>query len=247
MVFMSSAVELAIQSVAGVRIARELGVARVELAQALALGGLTPSPATIELVVAAAADGGPEVHVLIRPRAGDFIYDEDEIALMERDVRCALAAGADGVVIGCQEPSGRLDRAALFRLVDAASGASVTLHRAIDLTPDPIASLQIARELGIQRVLTSGGASRASDGLDALRALVAAAEGDIQIMAGGGITPADVASVSAAGVDAVHFSAKRTVHSDGTVRLGSANDGVGGYEVTDLETARAIISALAPV
>lgn len=123
----------------------------------------------------------------------------------------------------------------------------MTLHRVIDTTPDPIAALRTARELGIRRVLTSGGASRAVDGVDVLRALVAEADGGIEVMAGSGITASDVVAIAATGVDAVHFSAKRTVTADGGVRLGSASDGVGGYETTDRDAALAVVAALAPV
>ncbi|WDH78526.1 copper homeostasis protein CutC [Microbacterium esteraromaticum] len=244
---MSLALELAIQDPAGMRIAREAGAARVELTQALALGGLTPSQATIEITSEVAGEDGPEVHALVRSRAGDFHYDADEIALMARDVRLALAAGAHGVVVGCQSDDGALNREGLARLVDAAAGAPVTLHRVIDTTPDPIAALRTARELGIRRVLTSGGASRAVDGVDVLRALVAEADGGIEVMAGSGITASDVVAIAATGVDAVHFSAKRTVTADGGVRLGSASDGVGGYETTDRDAALAVVAALAPV
>lgn len=237
--------ELAVQNPAGMRIAREIDAARVELTQALALGGLTPSRATIELALDAAGERGPDVHVLIRPRAGDFRYDRDEFAVMVRDVRDALAAGAHGVVIGCQDATGALDRDGLARLRDAAGGAPVTLHRVIDTTPDPLAALRLARELGLNRVLTSGGASRAVDGLGVLSALVREAAGGIEVMAGSGITAADVVTVAASGVDAVHFSAKRTVMADGGVRLGSASDGVGGHEVTDRDAARSIADALA--
>ena len=246
-VFMPLALELAVQDPAGMRIAREVGAARVELTQALALGGLTPSQATIELTREIAGEDGPQVHALVRSRAGDFRHDDDEIDLMERDVRLALAAGAHGVVIGCQNADGTLNRDGLARLVDAAAGAPVTLHRVIDTTPDPVAALRTARELGIRRVLTSGGASRAADGIDVLRALVAEAGGAIEVMAGSGITASDVVAIAATGVDAVHFSAKRTVTADGGVRLGSASDGVGGYEVTDRDAALAIVAALAPV
>ncbi|HWU27697.1 MAG TPA: copper homeostasis protein CutC, partial [Microbacterium sp.] len=89
-----------------------------------------------------------------------------------------------------------------------------------------------------------GGASQAIDGIDTLRALVAEAAGGIEVMAGSGIDVDTVAAIAATGVDAVHFSAKRTVHADGGVRMGSASDGVGGYEVTDRETALAIVAAL---
>lgn len=239
--------ELAIQDPAGMRIAREAGAARVELTQALALGGLTPSQATIELTREAAGESGPQVHALVRSRAGDFHYGDDEIVLMAREVQCTLAAGAHGVVIGCQHADGTLNRDALARLVDAAAGSPVTLHRVIDTTPDPIAALSMARELGISRVLTSGGASRAVDGLDVLRALVVEADGSIEVMAGSGITASDVVAIAATGVDAVHFSAKRAVVADGGVRMGSASDGVGGYEVTDRDAALAVVAALAPV
>lgn len=242
---MPLALEVAVQNTAGVRIAREIGAARVELTQALALGGLTPSQATIELAVDARGDSGPEVHVLIRPRAGDFHYDDDEFVVMERDVRVALAAGAHGVVIGCQDATGGLDRDGLVRLRDAAAGAPVTVHRVVDTTPDPLAALRLARELGMSRVLTSGGASRAVDGLDVLRALVREAAGDIEVMAGSGITAADVVTVASTGVDAVHFSAKRTMTADNGVRLGSASDGDAGHEITDLDAARSIVGALA--
>ncbi|WP_217180829.1 copper homeostasis protein CutC [Streptomyces sp. AC495_CC817] len=238
------ALEIAVQDPAGVRIAARVGAARVELAQGLALGGLTPSPATLELAIEAAAAAGVEVHVLVRPRAGGFHYDDEEIALSELDVRRAVAAGAHGVVIGALDASGGLDLAAMARLRDAADGASVTLHRAIDVTADPVATLAAARDLGLRRVLTSGGGSAAIDGIDTLRALVAEASGAIEVMAGSGVDAASAPALAATGVDALHFSAKRTVRVDGGVRMGSASDGVGGYEVTDLATAQALVAAL---
>ena len=240
----SLALEVAVQDAAGVRVAREIGAARVELTQGLALGGLTPSAATIELALEASGADGPEVHVLVRPRAGGFFYDAGELDVIERDIRHAVARGAHGVVIGAQRAAGALDVDALARLRDAAGEASVTLHRVIDVTPDLEASLDVVRELGFARVLTSGGASAAIDGVDALRALVKRAEGAVQIMAGSGVTADNVVEIAATGVDAVHFSAKRTVIDEGGVRMGSASDGVGGYEVTDLSAAQAICTAL---
>lgn len=241
---MPFALELAIQDPAGMRIAREIGAARVELCQALALGGLTPSPATLEQALDAAGTGGPEVHVLVRPRGGGFHYDSDELAVTARDIRLALDAGAHGVVIGAQDADGALDREAMARLIDAAAGAPTTLHRAIDVTPDPVTALQTAIALGMHRALSSGAASRAIDGVDMLRALVTEAEGRIEIMAGGGVDADNAASIVASGVEALHFSAKRLVTSDGSVQLGSATDGVGGYEVTDADAARAVVRAL---
>lgn len=239
------ALELAVQDPAGVRIAREVGAARVELTQALALGGLTPSPATLELACEAAGEDGPEIHVLIRPRPGGFQYDADEIALSVRDVEWAIANGADGVVIGALDSSGALDLDAMARLRDAAGEASVTLHRAIDVTADPVATLERAIELGLRRVLTSGAASTAIEGVETLRALVTVADGRIEIMAGSGVVAGSAAALVATGVDALHFSAKRVVAGDGPgVRMGSASDGVGGYEITDRTAAFAVREAL---
>ena len=245
---MPLALEVAVQDAAGVRVAREIGAARVELTHGLALGGVTPSPATLELAVEAAGQDGPGVHVLVRPRAGGFHYDAEELEATERDVCWMLAHGAAGVVIGAQTAAGELDVHALERLRDAArsvrADAGVTLHRVIDVTPDPLAALLVARGLGFTRVLTSGGASVALDGLPVLRALVAAADGGIEVMAGSGVTAANAAEIAATGVDALHFSAKRTVTADGRVRMGSADEGVGGHEVTDLAEARAVRAAL---
>ncbi|WP_314649955.1 copper homeostasis protein CutC [uncultured Microbacterium sp.] len=236
--------EIAVQDAAGVRIAGEVGAARVELTAALALGGLTPSPATLELSIDEARGCGVEVHVLIRPRPGGFHYTGDELAVAERDVRRAIEAGAHGVVVGALGADGRLDADAVARLRDAAGGASVTLHRAIDMTPDLLVTLAAAHDLGLRRVLTSGGASAAIDGLGTLRALVDAADGAIEVMAGSGVDAASAVALAGTGVDALHFSAKRTVLADGGVRLGSASDGVGGHEVTDRDAAFAVRTAL---
>lgn len=238
------ALELAVQDPAGVRVAREVGAARVELTQALALGGLTPSPGTLESALAEAEESGPEVHVLIRPRAGGFHYDADEIAVSVRDVERAVAAGAAGVVIGALDSSGALDLDAMTRLRDAAGAASVTLHRAIDVTADPVATLEYAISLGLRRVLTSGGASTAIDGIDTLRAMVTAANGRIEVMAGSGVSAESAVALAGTGVDALHFSAKRIVTAESGVRMGSAADGVGGYEVTDRDAAFAVRAAL---
>ena len=242
------ALEVAVQDAAGVRVAREIGARRVELTQGLALGGLTPSPATLERAVEAAGADGPGVHVLVRPRAGGFHYDADEIATAVHDVRWMLSHGAAGVVVGAQGADGALDAVALTRLRDAArevrDDAEVTVHRVIDVTPDPLAALRLAVSLGLTRVLTSGGASAARDGAGLLRDLVAAAEGRIEVMAGSGITAENAAEIAATGVDALHFSAKRTVAASGSVRMGSAADDGGGHEVTDLAEALAVRAAV---
>lgn len=222
--------EIAVQDVAGITIAAEAGVDRVELCSALALGGITPSAGLVEAALAAA--GELPVHVLVRPRPGDFDYTDDELRVMEADVRAAVAAGAAGVVVGAMR--GReVDTEALARLVEAAGGADVTFHRAFDLLTDPVAGLAALSAAGVRRVLTSGGGSSAVDGLDALRRLVAAA-GGIEIMAGGGVTIESIAAIGATGADAVHLSAKRIRSTPGGFSIGSGTtEGVMEWDETD--------------
>lgn len=230
-------------------IAADVGARRVEVCAALgATGGITPSAALIEAVVEAAAvvpssDNAPilEVHVLVRPRPGGFVYSGDEVNLMLREIVMTVDAGADGVVLGALTSSGAVDVARMRDLVAAAEDAEVTFHRALDVIADPIAALDALAELGVARVLTSGGAARAADGLDRLAALVEhSAEVGIEVMAGGGVTVADIPALVGIGVDAVHLSAKRTVVDAG----GPGGGGDTGYEVTDQTLARAAAEAL---
>ncbi|MFF4765584.1 copper homeostasis protein CutC [Streptomyces sp. NPDC001255] len=200
--------EIAVTSAAGARVARDHGADRVELCTGLELGGLTPSAALVESVAAV----GTPVQVLVRCRPGDFVHDAEELALMTAEVRSVIASGARGVVIGALTAEGTLDVEAVARLRDAAReadpAAEVTLHRAIDVAADPVGTAALLPALGLTRVLTSGGAPAAGQGLDRLAAMVAAAPG-VRVMAGGGVRPADIPTLLAAGVDAVHLSAKR--------------------------------------
>jgi copper homeostasis protein len=221
--------EIAVTGAAGARVARDGGADRVELCSALELGGVTPS----ESAVAATAAAGLPVQVLIRCRPGDFVHDDEEVALMAAEVRAAVAAGAAGVVVGVLDAHGALHAEAMRRLVGAAGEAGadagrpveVTLHRAIDQAADPVAAAVLAASLGVTRILTSGGAPSAVAGAVTLRAIVAAVPG-VEVMAGGGVHPGDVAALAATGVGAVHLSAKHRAparHHAGTwVPMGSA-------------------------
>lgn len=234
-------VEIAVQDVAGTRIALEAGAARVELCQALGLGGLTPSAGLIEATVAAAAAGGPAgfVHVLVRPRGGGFVYESDELDTIERDIRTGVALGADGFVVGAMTESGDLDLDAIARFVDAAGDADITVHRAVDAAASPLDAVVAVAALGVRRVLTSGGAADCRTGLTTLQAMVDAS-GPLQIMAGGGVRIADIADLAAAGVDAVHLSARGTTTRGGASGPGG---GVPGFDVTDPGLVRAAVAA----
>ena len=205
------ALEIAVQDVQGVADALENGADRVELCQALELGGLTPSAGLVENAVAAARMRGARdaVHVLIRPRAGGFSYSATEVDTMVADVEHVHRLGADGIVVGALDPDGAVDVATLDRLVQPAEGLSVTFHRALDVVPDPVATLDVLAVHGVRRVLTSGGAPRAIDGVEVLTRLRAAAPPGMDIMAGGGVRVDDIPELVRLGVDAVHLSARR--------------------------------------
>ncbi|WP_395242818.1 copper homeostasis protein CutC [Agromyces sp. MMS24-K17] len=239
-------VEIAVQDVAGARIALDAGAARVELCQALGLGGLTPSAGLVAEAVDAAAAAGRTgfVHVLVRPRGGGFAYDADELRLIERDIRIAVAHGADGVVVGALTAEGELDLDALARFVDAAGAAQVTVHRAVDASADPVAAVAALAGRGVARVLTSGGASDCRSGAAELERMSRAVGGALEVMAGGGVRIADIPVLAAAGVDAVHLSARGT-----TTRGGASGPGGGvvGFDVTDPGLVRAAVAAAAVV
>lgn len=207
--------EVCVETVAGLDAAAHGGADRVELCSALTIGGLTP-PASL---VRAAADGPLPVHLLARPREGDFAYTAAEQALVADDIRLAAEAGLAGVVIGASLPDRRLDAALLARWIahavelGTARGRplSLTLHRAFDLAPDLPKALEQAVALGFSRILTSGGAPRAVDGAAALAALHAQAAGRITVLAGSGVTAATLPAILATGVREIHASCRTMV------------------------------------
>lgn len=234
--------EIAVQDVAGARVAAEGGADRVELCAALAgTGGLTPSAGMVAAVSDGLRGSGVGVHVLVRPRAGGFTYSGEELDIQLRDVRAVLDAGADGVVVGALTGDGAVDVAALDALVAAAGDAEVTFHRAIDQLTDPVGAMTTLARAGVRRVLTSGCAARAGEGIAVLEPLAArGSELGIEVMAGGGVRVEDVAALVGARVHAVHLSARRTVAADG----GPGGGGASGYDVTDPDAVAAARDAL---
>lgn len=211
--------EVCVEDARGLAAAIEGGADRIELCAALSVGGLTP-PASL---IREAARASLPVHLLARPRSGDFVYDRTEQALVADDMRTAAEAGLAGVVIGASHADGSLDEECLARWVAIANtlgGArgrplSLTLHRAFDLVPDLPAALETAVTLGFDRVLTSGGQPRAIDGVAMLARLAAQAGDRIRILAGSGVSLANVDALLDAGVHEVHASCRRA--SDGPV------------------------------
>ena len=178
---------------------------RIELCSALDIGGLTPSPGVLRLAVQSRVP----VHVLIRPRAGDFTYSDAELASVIADIETVRDLGLAGVVIGAAR-DGRLDTVAIDRMARAAGPLELTLHRVIDTLTDPVAAVELAAAKGFARILTSGGAAAAVDGLSVLAEMERIAAGRITIMAGGGVTASNVAQIAqATGIRDFHASCSR--------------------------------------
>lgn len=207
---MKRLLEVCVDDVRGISAAVVGGADRLELCAALALGGLTPQ----ESLIRAAAAAPVPTHLLARPRAGNFRYDLAEAALVADDIAAASEAGLGGVVVGASDENYRLDTTLLSawvahaRALGAARGRplSLTLHRAFDLCPDPLAALEDAIALGFDRILTSGGQPRAIDALEVLGALVRRAGDRIIILAGSGIDAANLPALLDVGLCEVHAS-----------------------------------------
>lgn len=197
--------EICVDSVEGVRAAQAAGATRVELCASLLEGGITPSRGMIRL---ARAVPGIKLHVIIRPRGGDFLFSNSEFSAMLADIETAKAEGADGVVIGQLTAEGLVDEARTRELMAAAWPMAVTFHRAFDMTPDPFAALETLVELGVERILTSGQEASVLEGLPMIADLVQRARERIIIMPGGGITPRNVDRIVAkAKPKEIHFAA----------------------------------------
>lgn len=229
--------EVAANSIASALAAEAGGATRVELCSALEVGGLTPSRATIAIAMERLHI---PVHVLIRPRAGDFVFDDLECEVMQRDVETCKALGCAGVVIGVLDADGGMDAARCHALMDAAHGLSVTFHRAFDFTRDPFAVLDAIIALGCDRLLTSGQADDALIGAPLIRTLVDRARGRITIMPGGGIDAHNIAAIArATGATEFHASAKVRVPS----RMRNAPSRIGDMDDCDWQTDTAEVRA----
>lgn len=197
--------EICVDSVEGVRAARAAGATRVELCASLLEGGITPSRGMIRQ---ARTVPGIKLHVIIRPRGGDFLFNDAEFAAMASDIETAKAEGADGVVIGQLTADGFVDVAHTRELMTLARPMAVTFHRAFDMTPDPFAALETLVDLGIDGILTSGQEASVLEGLPMIAELVKRAGDRIVIIPGGGITPRNVDRiVAAARPKEIHFAA----------------------------------------
>lgn len=222
MTISSHQLEICAANIESVRAAVQGGADRIELCSALAEGGVTPSAGLIE--EALKYSDQIRIHVLIRPRGGNFTYCASEVNAMVSDIRFCRDAGVDGVVIGALTATAEVDTTVCRRLVDAAADMSVTFHRAFDVCKNPYIALEQAIDLGCDRILTSGGAPKAIEGVSELAQLVKKSNGRIIILAGSGVNPGNAMFLlNATGVSELHASASMAIPSGLHYRRTSIN------------------------
>ncbi|MDH4070925.1 MAG: copper homeostasis protein CutC [Ignavibacteria bacterium] len=224
--------EVCVDSVESALAAARGGADRVELCENLLEGGTTPSAGMIREARRRLRIG---LHVMIRPRGGDFCYSATEFEVMKQDVRQARSLGADGVVFGILRTDGTVDVRRTRVLMKLAGGMSVTFHRAFDMTSDPLSALRSLMRLGVQRVLTSGQRPTARQGIELIRSLHELAGDRIIVMPGGGVER-HLRMILRTGVLEVHLAAAKRVRSrmryrNRTVHMGN-HEGSDEYAAT---------------
>lgn len=245
---MALVLEVCVDSVESAVAAADGGAQRVELCSDLAEGGVTPSAGLIAMVRKRVPIG---VHVLIRPRAGDFYYSADEFEVMKRDIVLAKQLGANGVALGILSADANVDTARTTELVALARPMAVTFHRAFDAVGDPIVSLEELVKTGADRILTSGGAATALEGVAQLAQMVKVAAGRIVILGCGQIRETNVAEIlKKTGLGEIHAALQSPVPSPVTPRndrvlQGLGNDAGGLRFVVQRETVARLLAAAA--
>lgn len=203
--------EICIDSIRSALAAQEGGASRVELCDNLLVGGTTPSYGMIKQVRQAISIG---LHVLIRPRGGDFCYSAAEQAIMMEDIKAAKELGANGVVLGVLRPDGHIDTRVAEQLIAAARPLKVTWHRAFDVARDPLQALEDIIALGCDYLLTSGQQQTAWEGKELIARLVEKAAGRIVVMPGGGVRESNIAELrQVTGAREFHSSGRKIIPS----------------------------------
>lgn len=244
--------EICANSVESCLAAQEGGADRVELCAGIPEGGTTPSYGEIKLARKLLTK--TKLHVIIRPRGGDFLYTPLELERMEEDIRICRELGVDGVVFGCLTEEGEIDREANRRLVELARPMSVTFHRAFDRTADPMKALEDIISLGCNRILTSGQQPKAIDGISLLAQLEKKLKEyplpPIQLLAGSGVNEENIRQIfDATGIHEYHFSARVNVvskmkHYNHEVYMGTQGADESNSLVTSAEKVRNTIKQL---
>ena len=242
---MTRVIEICANSVESAVNAQKGGANRVELCAGIPEGGTTPSYG--EILTSRKLLVSTHLHVIIRPRGGDFLYSPLEEEIMMHDITMARDIGVDGVVLGCLNADGDIDVKMMKRLLKGTSGMSVTFHRAFDLCREPLVAMEQIIDLGIDRILTSGQAANAESGIPLLRELIDRASGRIIIMPGCGVNAGNITKIAnETGATEFHLSARSSVQSG--MRYHNQNVSMGGTvhideyhrDVTDVEKVKAV-------
>ena len=231
-------IEICANSFASAKAAQQAGAHRVELCTQLSVGGLTPSYGCIEKAV---QELDIAVHVLIRPRAGNFTYTHQELDIIKRDIVFCNSIGCQGVVCGVLNNHNQIDLQVTQELIAASKNMEFTFHRAFDVVVNPYKALEDLEALGVTRILSSGQQQKAIDGIQLLKELKNKAQ-TLQIMPGSSIDTTNVMSFKEAGFEMVHFSALKNtprVESPLAVNVSQGSEGV-----SDKQTIETIIALL---
>ena len=216
--------EACVDSVESALAAARGGASRLELCGSLVIGGTTPNPWLFQEI---RKHTDIRIHVLIRPRFGDFCYTNEEFVLIREAVKEFRKLGAEGVVIGCLKPDGTMNMEQMKILMEEAEGMSVTLHRAFDVCADPYETMEQAISLGIDTILTSGQKNVCTLGADLLRDMVEKSAGRIKIQVGSGVNAAVIREIyPKTGATAFHMSGKKTLDSEMKYRKEGVNMGL---------------------
>ena len=245
---MNYKLEICVDSIESALNAQLAGADRIELCDNLIEGGTTPSYGTI---ISARSNLNIMLHVIIRPRGGDFLYTDTEYDVMRRDIEVCGESGADGIVTGILTADGKIDIDRTASLVEFARPMSVTFHRAFDMCADPVKGLESIIQSGADRLLTSGQKKTAIEGSDLINKLIKQAQGRIIIMPGSGIDDHNIASIAkATGASEYHLTGRKTIQSRMEFRKKEITmSGYPGYDefsgnVTDTDKIRRIIDVL---
>lgn len=205
--------EICSNSVESCIAAQDGGANRVELCAGIPEGGTTPSYG--EIATAREVLTTTRLHVIIRPRGGDFLYSPIEVKTMLKDIDVAKQLGADGVVFGCLTADGEIDLPVMRELMKASEGLSVTFHRAFDVCRDAKKALEQIIDLGCNRILTSGQQPTAELGIPLLKDLQQQAAGRIILLAGCGVNEKNISRIAQeTGIQEFHFSARESIKSN---------------------------------
>lgn len=238
--------EVCANSVESCLAAQAGGADRVELCAGIPEGGTTPSYG--EISTARDMLTATRLHVIIRPRGGDFLYSPIEVRTMLKDIEMVRQLGADGVVFGCLTANGEIDLPVMQKLMKASQGLSVTFHRAFDVCRDPEKALEQIIGLGCNRILTSGQQATAELGIPLLKALQTQASGRIILLAGCGVNEKNIVRIaSETGIQEFHFSARESIKSDMKYKNESVSMGgtvhIDEYE-RNITTAQRVINTI---